>query len=142
MSNYITQAMLEERMTAAKLAGFSKVTGDALAALLGSVIKRAEAMVDGYLSARFSVPVPANALVEEWALAIAEHELYKRGGGAEVPDKIRQSYDDTIAQLKDAASGKLSIPSATAPSPRSATGASMKVHAAHSLFDEHSMEGF
>lgn len=142
MGNYISAELLEERITTARLTGFCKVTGDDKTALIASVIARAEALVDGYLAVRYTVPVPANDLTEEWALAIAEYELYKRGSGADVPEKIRKSYEDTIAQLKDASAGKLSIPSAVKPSPASTGGASMKVRGAHSLMDEHSMEGF
>lgn len=142
MGNYIDAELFEERVTTTRLSGLTKLTGDAKTALIESIVERAESLVDGYLAARYTVPVPANKLTEEWALAIAEYELYKRGPGADVPEKIKQSYEYTLAQLKDASAGKLGIPSAVSPSPSSVAGSSMTVHGARPLMDEHSMEGF
>jgi phage gp36-like protein len=82
-----------------------------------------------------------NDLVEEWALCIAEYELYKRGPGGNVPDKIRKSYEDTLVLLADLSSGKISIPSATAV-PSNSNGSSISVKSSTALFDETSMEGF
>lgn len=86
MGNYITETLLEERITTARLTQLCRgLNGAAKTAMLANVIERAEGMVDGYARARYAVPVTANSLCEEWALVLAEYELYKRGSSGDIP---------------------------------------------------------
>lgn len=112
MGNYITQGKLEERVASEKLSSLCKVTGTAKSTLLESVISRAEGLIDAYALKRYKVPLPLNTLTEEWALVIAEYELYKRGSGGETPAKIKDSYNSILGLLKDLSEGKLNIPAA------------------------------
>jgi phage gp36-like protein len=119
MGNYITTALLTERVGSSLFDQLINVTDStAKSALIANIIERAEAIVDGYLGSVCAVPVTGNALVEEWALRIAEYETYKRSTWDETPEKIRESYVEALEQLKDVVSGKMSLPVTTA-----ATGA-------------------
>lgn len=141
MPNYATTTLLEERVTSARLTNLCRgLAGADRTAMLTNAIERAEALVDGYLATRYSVPVAANALAEEWTLAIAEYEIYKRGTPNDVPQKIRDSYTDVLALLKDVAAGKLDIPVSTAA--LGSTGSSMAVSSDASRYDEDSMENY
>lgn len=139
MGNYITSAILEERVTSAKLASLCIVTGDSKTALIGSIIARAEALVDSYAATRHATPLPGGELVREWTLRIAEYELYKRGPGEGVPEKIRDSYKDAISQLKSLSAGEIEVPSSA---PASPSGASFAISSRDELFDSSSMGGF
>lgn len=100
---YITADQLKSRVGAerfANLAGTDSV-------LVDGIIARASAVIDGFASARYQIPLTPTALVEDWALAIAELELYKRGPGSQIPEKIQDSYHAAIAQLADLAQGKI-----------------------------------
>ncbi|OGV45283.1 MAG: hypothetical protein A2017_08755 [Lentisphaerae bacterium GWF2_44_16] len=142
MGNYIDSTLLTERMTESRLDSLCKVSGTAKTALLESVITRAESLIDGYAATRYQTPLPSNDLTEEWALAIAEYELYKRGAGAEVPPKIKQSYDGTIALLKDLSAGILTIPSDPKPEPLNSSGSSITVKSSDALMNDENMHGF
>ncbi len=139
MGNYITSAILEERVTSTRLSSLCIVTGASKAALIESIIARAEAVVDGYASTRNATPLPDSDLVREWTLCVAEYELYKRGPGESVPEKIRESYKDAISQLKSLAAGEIEVPSST---PANSSGASFAISSRDELFDSSSMGGF
>lgn len=142
MGNYISAAQLEQRVGAVRYANLCGVTGGELDTLVTAIIGRAESIIDAFAAARFSVPLTPTDLVAEWALCLAEYELYKRGAGASVPEKIRDSYKDTVGQLSDLSAGRLEIPSATKPAPANTAGASIVVSGAANLFDAESMDPF
>jgi len=142
MGNYITETLLEERITKSRLDSLCKVTGSEQATLLSNLIARAEAMVDAYLSTRFKIPVPENALTEEISLAVAEYELYKRGIGGSVPEKIKNSYEKALTLLQNIASGSINIPSDVKPQPANPKGKSMEIKSNTPLMNEGSMGGY
>lgn len=76
-------------------------------ALIESVIARAEAVIEGFASASYEIPLTPTALLEDWAICLCVHELYKRCPGSIVPEKIRDEYKRTISQLSDLAARKL-----------------------------------
>jgi phage gp36-like protein len=142
MGNYITETLLEERMTESRLASLCKVTGTAKTTLITNVIARAESLIDAYAAERYETPLPSNELTEEWALNIAEYELYKRGSSNDVPQKIKDSYEDALQLLSELAIGKLSIPSATKPVPVNEEGSSIIVSSAPALMNEENIREF
>lgn len=103
-SNYITASDVELRIGTTKLANFC---GSSQAAIVAAVIARAESVIDGFASALYETPLQATPLIREWALCIAEYELYKRGAGSQVPQKILDSYRMTISQLSDLAARRM-----------------------------------
>ncbi len=143
MGSYITSETLEQRLGPARLNGLCGATGDALAELLAGVVARAEAVVDAYANARYLVPLKPGELVVEWALRIAEYELYKRAPGDSVPAKIKDSYQDALAQLKALSAGELDIASDPSQSPARLSGSSLSVRTPPpSNFDSSAMGGF
>lgn len=141
MGNYLDYSTLEQRMTAEKLNALCNVADAELTGLVTAVIERAEALVDSFAAVRYQVPLVRNELLAEWTLRIAEYELYKRGPGSTVPEKIRESYRECLERLGDLSSGKLQF-SAEAAQPASVRGQSIDVPARETLFDSGAMSGF
>lgn len=106
MGNYIQKQDLEDRLTRPVLENLSGKTGENLIKLLDEIIARAESFVNNYACIRYNVPLTDNPLITEWTLRIAEYELYKRGPGNNVPEKIRESYKECITFLNDLAQGR------------------------------------
>ena len=106
MGNYIQKQDLEDRLTLSVLENLSGKTGENLVKLLNEITDRAESFVNNYACIRYNVPLEKNPLITEWTLRIAEYELYKRGPGSNVPEKIRESYKECITFLNDLAQGR------------------------------------
>ncbi|OQA83488.1 MAG: hypothetical protein BWY31_02872 [Lentisphaerae bacterium ADurb.Bin242] len=141
MGNYLDYGTLEQRMTAVRLQALCNVEGAELTGLAAAVIERAEALVDSFAAVRYQVPMTRNELLEEWTLRIAEYELYKRGPGGAVPEKIRESYRECLDRLADLSAGKLQFSTAVS-QPASARGQSLDVPGGESFFDSKSMNGY
>lgn len=108
---YTSIDMLRERMTTARVDDLSSgLTGAAQTTFLTNVLTRAEDVVNSYANKLYVTPLPVpsdSSIVVEWALRIAEYEMYKRGSDQEVPKKYKDSYDEVYAQLKDMSAGNL-----------------------------------
>ena len=141
MGNYITVEILQRRITSDRLDSLCSGAGNSATVLAAEVIARAEALIDGYASSRYQTPLPANDLVREWALCIAEYELYKRGPGGAVPEKIRESCRQTLEHLKELSSGKLQIPDSGAVL-SGGKGKSLIAAGKETVFDSEAMNGF
>ena len=139
MGNYLTSDILSRRITSDRLTALCAGAGNNASTLIEEVIARAESTIDGYAAGRYAVPLPATDLVKEWALCLAEYELYKRGPGNAVPEKIRESYQQTCVRLKDLAEGTLRI---NAAAPASGGGKSFFTGSADPVFDAGSMRDF
>lgn len=112
-------------------------------AYLESVISRAESRVNGSASVRYAIPLPADDdQVEEWTLAIAENELYKRSSWPEIPEKIKDGFKQAVADLDKLATGKINIPAALNPKAAPGKDCSLRVMSNRSYMDEDSMGGF
>ena len=109
MGKLITTEQFERRVSAEKLKRLCGSEGAEKNAVAEEIIARAEALVDAYLRGRYAEISPC-PILEEWVLAIAERELYKRGPGDKAPEKIESAYQETVRRMKDAASGLLSLP--------------------------------
>ena len=109
MGKYVSFETFRERVTPTKLMNLANVPEAELESLAETILSRAEAVVESFASVRYAVPLPADGLVAEWTLRIAEYELYKRGPGTNVPEKIRDSYKDTMERLSDLSAGRLQL---------------------------------
>lgn len=105
---YATQADLEARYNADELiqltdaAGLGEIDGTAIA----SALARADAEINGRLSARYSVPLTdIPPLVVEHACAIARYRLYRDAP----PEHVRADFQDAIKYLDAVAAGKASL---------------------------------
>ncbi len=91
---YITAAELSQHIGRERFANLGgEVAADA-------IIDYAGAIVDGYAGTLYDVPLETTALVKAWTLSLAEYELYKRGCGSQVPQKILDSRKTTLQQLE------------------------------------------
>jgi len=108
--NYITSTLLGNRVGSTRLSNLCSSSG-----VVEEIIARAEGIVDGYASVRYATPLTATPIIKEWVLAIAEYELYKRGPGSQVPDKIEDTYRTTLEQLSELSKGKIGTGAALLP---------------------------
>jgi phage gp36-like protein len=136
---YITSTDLTYRVGSTRLAN---LVNDAVnqATILADVITRSEARVDAYLGERHETPVPASGFVQELTLCIAEYELYRRGSGDDIPDRIRKAYDDAVVDLKAIAAGDLGIGGSTAPTDLEPDTGGIAIDGNEARFDEDAME--
>ena len=144
MGKYINSSNLQQRIGSTRLNGLCGATGDAQETLLSGVIARAEALVESYAAIRYALPLQTCDLLVEWCLRIAEYELYKRTPGDAIPQKIKDSYSDALAQLSALSDGTVKLVSATPQIAASMAGGSLSVAgpAGLSRFDNSSMGSF
>ncbi|OGV31650.1 MAG: hypothetical protein A2020_05680 [Lentisphaerae bacterium GWF2_45_14] len=144
MGNYIEQEELVERIGSTRFNSLCGVNEDEIDSLATGIIARAEAMIDSHACILYAVPLPASELVEEWAFTIAEYELYKRSSSSDVPQKIKNSYDETLRLLAKLAEGEIKIPGAVSVSSDGTplTTRSFAVSSSDSLMDSDSLKGF
>jgi phage gp36-like protein len=77
------------------------------AAVIAAVLASADRMVDGYVGARYDLPLAeVPALVNTWATSIARYQLHAAGA----PDYVVQDYKDAITALKDVSRGLIVLP--------------------------------
>ena len=140
MGKYVSFETFRERVTPTKLMNLANVQEAELESLAETILSRAEAVDESFASVRYAVPLPADGLVAEWTLRIAEYELYKRGPGTNVPEKIRDSYKDTMERLSDLSAGRLQL--ATDPPLSSDHGKSIDIPRHETYFDADSMRSY
>ncbi|MRR15697.1 MAG: DUF1320 domain-containing protein [Deltaproteobacteria bacterium] len=106
-----------------------------------AAIAQADAEIDGYCGARYTVPfVTVPAVVKALSIEIAVYYLYKR---RTVPEKIEKAYDKAIAKLKDISRGLLSLGVADPPpAATSAGGAESNKPVSDRVFTRDKMTGF
>jgi len=111
-------------------------------ARLTRAINDAEALIDSYCGARYSVPfgtVPA--IVRKIAVEIAIYNLYARRQGA--PEGRKERYEEAVSFLKDVAAGKVSLgvqPAPEAPDETSHDAVQSSVRT--KIFDEDTMDKY
>ena len=110
MGSYVTISTLTSRVGSTLYGQLLGVTGGDATTLGNAIIDRAEGRVNGYLAAKYVVPVTGNGMVEELTMCLAEYELYKRGDWPEVPPKIKDSYNEAVKELQLIAKGDLALP--------------------------------
>lgn len=93
-------------------------------AKIGRALENASAIVDGYIAARYALPLATTpATLRECCISIA---VYKLATDATLlSDDVRQRYEDAIAFLKDIAKGiaSLGLPAAASGSTGAASSA-------------------
>lgn len=118
MGNYATSTQLIARFedTAAVAHLTNSTDGSPVTAVLDEAIANAEGTIDGYLSARYEVPVDVSgdtnlaATLKGAALDISV--VYLHGSSDHVSEIKKKLYDDRLAWLKMIAEGKINLPSA------------------------------
>ncbi len=107
-------------------------------AVTNTALETADVEIDGYLGARYSLPMAeVPAVLIKYAVDIAVYNLYSR---REAPPENRvKRYDDAIAFLKMVATGRISL-GANDPEPPAADEA--MVTASGRIFTRETMGGF
>lgn len=117
---YTTRPLLEERFGLDELIQrtdkFQPYTGAVVDAVLSRAIADADAEIDGFVGARYALPLcePVPAVLVPIACDIARYRLYDDA----VPEIVRQRYEDAVSRLKDIAAGRLTLgidPASTTP---------------------------
>lgn len=81
-------------------------TGAIDEAVLGRALAEADAEIDGYLAARYTLPLASTpALVSRLANDIARYRLYKDA----VPEVVTDRYKSAVKTLEALATGKASL---------------------------------
>ncbi|WP_333822858.1 gp436 family protein [Pinisolibacter sp.] len=108
-------------------------------AVIDAAIGSAGDQIDAYLAGRFALPlVPVPAIVVTWAVSIARYLLHRDGA----PDHVVRDQRDALAALKDAAAGRLSLPSVTGAVPAPASTSGIGVATDGTVFTSDRMGGF
>jgi len=84
----------------------SELTGDD-ATIFAAAETKAAALIDGYLAAKYSLPLAATpTLVKGWALDISRFHLWDD----RAPEEVRARYDLALEQLRDLSRGIIALP--------------------------------
>lgn len=108
---YTTPTLLADRFGSDELIQrtdkFPPFTGAIVDVVLDRAIADADAEIDGFVGARYALPLPdpVPPVLVPIACDIARYRLYDDA----VPDIVRQRYEDAIARLKDISAGRLSL---------------------------------
>ena len=106
--SYATRADYEARYGTAELLQRETMLP---AGAVAQALADADSTIDGYMLGRYAVPlspVPSNLVT-----VACRHVRYAILGNA-ADDRARKDHEDAMAWLKDVASGKVSLPAATA----------------------------
>lgn len=80
----------------------------------------AEAEIDAYLGARYSLPLDSTpAVVKRLSITITVYYLYARRFAGGVPEQIRKSYEDAVALLRRLSDGTATLGVQPAPTQNS-----------------------
>jgi phage gp36-like protein len=114
--------------------------GEIDADVVAAAIAKADALIDAYLAARYSVPVdPVPAVLAGLCVDIAVFNLAARRNRES--DSVRRRYEDAVKFLKDVAAGKAVIAGVTQAS-GSGSRDHAKIEADTRIFTRDKMGGF
>lgn len=115
-------------------------TGLVNTSVTDKAIEGAGAMIDAHLATRLTVPVdPVPDILRELAVDIAIYKICSRRSQA--PEEIRVKYEDAIRFLEKVASGKTTIPGASA-APASRSNDRVSMSGSDRIFSRDKMKGF
>ena len=110
---YATRADLTQRFGAEELIQLTDraLLGTVDAPTVAAALADADAAIEGYLAARYAVPVsPVPALLRRVGCDISRFFLH----GNAAPEPVRQAYEDALRVLKDLADGRAVLVGAAA----------------------------
>ena len=140
---YIDRTGLEERFGLDEIAQLldddrSGAESAGESAALTRACEDATAQIDGYLGARYTLPLSyVPALVVGWAADIARFRLWDE----QAPEEVRRRFEDVLAQLRDLAKGLISLPPDAAGTPAASQGG-MGGYSADRIFTMDTLKGF
>lgn len=111
--------------------------GQADMGALDKALADASALIDSYLSQRYTLPLPAvPEALKRACVDVALYQVVREG--TQAADDYRLRYEDAIAWLRDLAAGKAAL---DLPAPQQATGNQIRVVSADRRFTRESLKG-
>lgn len=120
-------------------------TGEIDEAKITTAIQHAQGVADAYLRGRYSLPVPATAMVKTINVDIAVFHLYKRSEIDEGGYKVRKNAnDDAIKLLTAINQGKagLDVPALEETIANPATSDKILTNKSNAIFTDSKLSGF
>jgi phage gp36-like protein len=130
---YVTEAQFEQRFSGSELA-------DLLAngANYAETENDAASLIDGYLSARYTLPlVSLPTMVVGWAADVTRYRLWDD----HAPEEVRRRYEDALAQLKLLSQGTIALPPGSDGTP-AAAGLNFGGYSAERVFTSCTLKDF
>ena len=142
---YCTIADLEKIVPSQDLIELTDDTVPAVAVVTANVDKAiadAGEMIDGYLRARYSLPLtPAPGLINTLACDIAVYRLYARRVKLTPPEGVAERYKNALKLLGQIQKGEISLGAGSSPTSE-ASNDSVSVSADDRLFTRKTMEKY
>jgi phage gp36-like protein len=141
---YIDRAGLEQRFGIDEISDLldddaGGIESEADTTSLTRACEDATAMIDGYLSSRYTLPLSSVPdLVVGWAADIARFRLWDE----QAPEEVRRRYDDALTQLRDLARGLISLPPGADGETAAEAGFASDGFASDRVFTMESLVGF
>lgn len=138
---YATDAALSAQSYAREIEQLLDRDGDgaADAGVLSLATSTVDAMIDGYLSALYEVPlVPAPPLVTQIACDLVRYFLW----GSNPPEEVRLRYTDAMARLLDMHRGLLTLVGTTSTVVAQSTPLAVAYTTRTRTFDDDTLAGF
>lgn len=115
--SYSTQAQIESAITATKVVELCDDEGAGsgntlIAGRVTEAIRKADGEIDGYLQARYSVPVvsPEGSLTNIISISLTSYYLHQRRyGSLGLPEAVKEEYDRRVKQLEKINGGTLDL---------------------------------
>lgn len=140
--SYTSLALLQDRFGLDELVQrsdkYPPYTGAVVTAVIDRAVADADAEIDGYVGARYALPLPLPTppVLVPIACDIARYRLYDDA----VPDVVRQRYEDAIARLRDIAAGRLSL--GVDPAPAAGSQGTVEVRAPARVFSADALRDY
>jgi phage gp36-like protein len=114
-------------------------TGAVVTAVIDRALADTDALIDGYLASRYSLPLATvSPMVADIAGAVVLWKLHV----STPEDKIKADYEAAIKSLRDIAQGVIRIPDATGLEPASSGASGVMVTDRERPFTADNMKGF
>ncbi|RJF94806.1 DUF1320 domain-containing protein [Oleomonas cavernae] len=139
--SYATLDDLVERAGAAEILQIADRDNDDIAdpAVIAAAIDTAGQTIDAYLAIRYLMPLSTvPSIVLKWAVSIARYHLHRDGA----PDHVVRDYKDALAELRDAAAGRLLLPDLAGITPQAGTAGGVQYAGSDPVFTDANLEGF
>jgi len=140
--SYITRTDVKDRLARQYATLYAKA-GTLDETLIDDDIDAAEGEVNGYLAARYTVPVASGlALVKSWCLTLVEELAYSRSPAEKIPEKITDRVAAVRKALADVAKGTLTLGADPAPAEKTAAAGTIVVAGSTPEFTREKMSGY
>lgn len=140
---YATQQDLVDRFGATELVQLSDradpPSGAVDAAVVAKAIADAGELIDGYLAARYALPIPAPvpALLSDLCGVIARYKLHIN----EPPERVRKDYEDALKRLREISDGTIILQVAGAQSAEISADDGPAIAGPERVFSRDTMKG-